>query len=524
MTDAPRVAFLVALVGVLFLTAGVGTVAAQSAPDCSTVTYNGAGTEANPYEVGNVDQLQCIEEQNLDASYEVASDIDASETSSWNSGKGFEPIGEITASGELKFNGTFDGQDYNITDLTIDRGSDFNTGLFDAVRSGTITNIGVVDADINGEEDVGGLVGFNEGTISESYVTGTISGGDDEVGGLVGTNDGGTIEKSYATALVEGADDRVGGLAGENFGTINKSYATGEVDGGDDNVGGLVGKNIPSLIGSSFTSGGKIKRSYATGDVNGSNRVGGLVADNFPGGKINDSYATGSVNSNGEVGGLVADNRGTVSDSYWDTQATGQSTSDGGTGLTTPEMKGDAATSNMLGFDFTDTWETVTNPDDYPILTWQTQTGSSPANFEVSIDSTNSPVPEGDTLQITATVTNTGGQQDTQDITGTASGLGSVTRTVMLDGDESRTETVSIPTSQGDAGSFTITVSSDDDTATTTVTVQDAGGGGSVVDNYRNSNGNVDTGGLQQAINDFIQDPNVDTGDLQAVINAFIQS
>ena len=57
----------------------------------------------------------------------------------------------------------------------------------------------------------------------------------------------------------------------------------------------------------------------------------------------------------------------------------------------------------------------------------------------------------------------------------------------------------------------------------------DGGGGGGddsgfSLDDYRNQNGRVDTGGLQRAINDFIQNPNVGTGDLQAVINAFIQS
>jgi len=213
-----------------------------------------------------------------------------------------------------------------------------------------------------------------------------------------------------------------------------------------------------------------------------------------------------------------------VTDSYWDTQTTGQPTSDGGTGLTTSEMTGSAATNNMQGFDFTSTWKTVTNPDDYPILAFQAEDDPDPANFEVSIDSTNSPVTEGDTLTVTGTITNTGGQQDTQDIIASTSGLGSVTRPVTLDAGESTTETVSIPTSTGDAGSFTITVESDDDTATTTVTVEsDGGGGGSVVDNYRNQNGNVDTGGLQQAINDFIQQ-SISTGDLQAVINAFIQS
>jgi len=55
---------------------------------------------------------------------------------------------------------------------------------------------------------------------------------------------------------------------------------------------------------------------------------------------------------------------------------------------------------------------------------------------------------------------------------------------------------------------------------------EDNGGGddsGFSLDDYRNQNGVVDTAGLQQAINDFIQG-NIDTGELQAVINAFIQS
>jgi hypothetical protein len=69
MTDTQRVLILIALVGVLYLSVAVGTVGAQTAPDCSTVSYNGGGTEANPYEVGDVDQLQCIKEQELNANY-----------------------------------------------------------------------------------------------------------------------------------------------------------------------------------------------------------------------------------------------------------------------------------------------------------------------------------------------------------------------------------------------------------------------------------------------------------------------
>jgi hypothetical protein len=472
----------------------VAIVIGGPAPDCSTVSYNGDGSEANPYEVGNVDQLQCIEEQGLDANYEVVSDIDASETDSWNGGDGFEPIGELNFRGDTEFNGTFDGADYTVSGLYIDRGSADDVGLFGGVGSGgrlenvSLENVNVsggtagglvgnnggnvtesyANGNVSGGFGVGGLVGYNRGNVTESYANGNVSGNDD-VGGLVGFNSGGTVGESYATGDVFG-DGNVGGLVGvQEAGTVRESYATGDVSADGVAVGGLVGGS------------GYVEESYATGDVSGDGNVGGLVGIS---GTVTESYATGSISGNDEVGGLVGSNdffgnRGNVTDSYWDTQSTGQSTSAGnGTGLTTSEMTGSAATSNMAGFDFTDTWKTVTSPDDYPILAWQTQTAPSPPNFEVSIDSTNSPVTEGDTLTVTATVTNTGGQQDTQTITASASGLGSITRPVTLNGGESTTETVSIPTSPGDAGTFTITVETADDTATTTVTINPAGGGG----------------------------------------------
>ena len=53
---------------------------------------------------------------------------------------------------------------------------------------------------------------------------------------------------------------------------------------------------------------------------------------------------------------------------------TGQPTSTGGTGLNTSEMTGSAARTNITGFDFTETWKAVTDPDDYPALAWQAET------------------------------------------------------------------------------------------------------------------------------------------------------
>ena len=45
----------------------------------------GSGTQADPYIIHNVSDLQAVE-NDLDAYYELANDIDASATSGWNAG------------------------------------------------------------------------------------------------------------------------------------------------------------------------------------------------------------------------------------------------------------------------------------------------------------------------------------------------------------------------------------------------------------------------------------------------------
>jgi len=117
---------------------------------------------------------------------------------------------------------------------------------------------------------------------------------------------------------------------------------------------------------------GTVSKSYARGAVDGSDDVGGLVGLN-EGGTVFESYAAGLVDGSIDVGGLVGRERrgGIVSSSYWDVETTGQSTSSGGVGLSTSDMTGSNARVNMREFDFTNRWETVTNPDDYPALAWQ---------------------------------------------------------------------------------------------------------------------------------------------------------
>jgi hypothetical protein len=94
---------------------------------------------------------------------------------------------------------------------------------------------------------------------------------------------------------------------------------------------------------------------------------------------VSDSYSTGSVAGNYSVGGLVGyASHGTVSNSFWDTQTSGQATSDGGTGKTTIEMHDIATFSGWRMIAVADlgtrdpsyTWNIV-DAVTYPFLSWQ---------------------------------------------------------------------------------------------------------------------------------------------------------
>ena len=194
--------------------------------------------------------------------------------------------------------------------------------------------------------DNGGLIGGqwmeNNVTIEYSSSTANVSGNGD-VGGLVGYNEGGTVYKSYSTGNVYSTNDWVGGLLGSTKdGNVSQSYSISDVEG-PGIVGGLVGDNY-----------GIISDSYSAGNVTGSgNDVGGLVGLN--GGSISDAYWDNESSS--QSNGIGTDNNG-------------QSV----TGLRTSEMRGSAAETSMSGLDFAANWEPVlsSNPnttgDGYPIL------------------------------------------------------------------------------------------------------------------------------------------------------------
>ena len=338
-------------------TATTDTDSGSTQADLNVSEIPGDGTRSNPYEISNVSELQAIE-GDLDANYTLVTDIDASNTAQWNNGSGFDPIGP---SFNNKFTGVLDGAGHTIDGLTINRSTEDRVGLIGVLDDeGTVRNVSVIDADITGNFYTGGLVGTSDGTVVSSSATGTVTSSSNNAGGLAGSNDG-LLTESSAQVTVTG-DAQIGGLVGLNAGTVRESYATGSVIASGDRVGGLVATNGDNATVSS---------SYATGTVTGNSKVGGLVGLNL--GTTQQTVAVGSISGSSDVGGLVGSNTasfsdtlGTVEDSYFDEQTTGQPTSAGNaTELTTAQMTGEAARTNMSGLDFNDVWTTT---ESYPKL------------------------------------------------------------------------------------------------------------------------------------------------------------
>ncbi len=251
----------------------------------------------------------------------------------------------------------------------IDRPSSSHLGLFGVVGEGAkISNIGVLDVFVNGNNHIGGLAGFNRGRITNSHTSGKVSYGQAilyglGVGGLVGTNQTtGMITNSYSFAEISGRK-KSGGLVGYNRGMIRNSYASGNVITGFE-IGGLVGE----------LANGEIINSHARGNVSGSRAVGGLVGLSSGNSRIVNSYVNSkSIRSGDNHGsGLVDVKTGSleVKASYWDTDTSGIMTSAGGEGKTTEQLQGPmAATGIYRGWndDDNDNWDFGTSQQ-YPVL------------------------------------------------------------------------------------------------------------------------------------------------------------
>ena len=328
----------------------------------------GDGTELNPYLVEDAEDLWAVR-NNLSAHYKQIADIDLNV---YSAGEGWIPIGQETA----EFTGVYDGNGYDIINLwsnsLVNHG-----GLFGRANGAKFKNINLRNVIIVSvaNDDVGGLVGravnMTEDSIYNCHVSGVINESNStgaRIGGVVGSCDSSgvySINKCSFEGIIKSSQSGssyIGGICGYCNTSIKNSYSLGNIVAPSAQLlGGLCGllqnnnvcsysyslvnineglnanaRYVGGLIGE-VRNGSRVLKSWARGGVSGIREVGGFVGSNL--GSIVDCYSTGFVVGNTNVGGFCGLNSGSIINSVWDTETSGQTTSSGGIGKTTAEMK-----------------------------------------------------------------------------------------------------------------------------------------------------------------------------------------
>lgn len=325
----------------------------------------GSGTVDDPYLIYDVNDLQAVE-NDLSAYYELANDIDASETSTWNAGAGFVAIGRTSP----YFTGQFNGNNHTIGGLYIDRATRCQ-GLFGRTDGAVIedvilTDVAITTNGISGDA-FGGLIGRAYNTnISNCHVSGSVAtraiagrvgdcggmlcgeyysygsscsitdcstggtlyseGGSCDLGGLVGlmwSNTAILVTDCYSSVDIETTGIYIGGFIGQPYGAnieITDCYATGNITNCYTYSGGF--------IGGTWTGGSiSISQCYATGNVVADSAawdIGGFIGWGYET-SIERCFATGDVTANySRGGGFIGTNEGSITNCYARGKVTGQ--------------------------------------------------------------------------------------------------------------------------------------------------------------------------------------------------------
>jgi len=350
----------------------VDAATAYTINDVANAFEDGSGTENNPYQIATLDQLNAVRYYPTACFIQIA-DIDASATTGWNSGSGWEPIG----SSGSQFTGKYNGQGYDITGLYINRSALSYIGLFGYANGSAVSNVELYNVDITGGNYTGGLIGYQTGSASvENCMSDGTVAGVSYVGGLVG----------YI---------RVGS-------SINNSLSRGEVSA-NSYLGGLIGRIYSDCdVLNSYSQADVIRNSGQTSTI-----IGGFIGQNYSGSIIN-CYSTGSVTyedvsaptDKGFAGSIYNDGMYySMAGNFWNTETSGQLTTSGtATGITKNEMRTLSIFTDAT-WDFQD--ESVNGESDiwginatensgYPFLSWEGLTHN-PSPFAGGIGTSDEP-------------------------------------------------------------------------------------------------------------------------------------
>gem|GEM_PF-3970509 len=355
----------------------------------------GDGGEDNPYQIARLSDLALVAQNSSTwgAYFVQTSDIDASQTSTWDDsddnsdGNKYNDANDLTMEGNnegfsslgnntIAFSGVYDGSGYKIDKLHINRSSTKYVGLFGKIAGvsdespAVIKDLQISHVSITGEGNIGGMAGYNfNSNISKCAVSGSImsSSSTGYVGGFVGYNVGQYCELSQSSSNViiesNGSGSYIGGFVGRNRGdaVISRCYSEGSVTGAGGKIGGFAGQ----------VNGSSVDNCYSTVMVSGtgtSTSIGGFCGSTYNG-TIEYCYSIGE-NTTYNTKGFLGTEGGTenrYTSNYLDTEASACDQSAlpiAAEGKTTSEMKNQ---STYVGWDFTNVWSIESG--NYPKLT-----------------------------------------------------------------------------------------------------------------------------------------------------------
>jgi hypothetical protein len=258
----------------------------------------GAGTQANPFLICSLANLRWLSEtlkywgsgafngsKVIPYYFLQTNDIDATETTLWNNGIGFSPIGTVNTTASVnhstEFFGIYDGSGFKIKNLFINTPPNNSPshytgiGFFGATQEATIKNLRLENINYTINHNlasgfsrfVGGLVGDDFlSTFLNCSVTGFITitretnQASTAIGGLIGSSGSSSIEFCYTRVVIDERlqNGRVGGMIGTfSFGTLKNSFSISSLFDETQKLstGGLIGLLFNSFIENCYIAG-----------------------------------------------------------------------------------------------------------------------------------------------------------------------------------------------------------------------------------------------------------------------------
>ena len=285
---------------------------------------NGSGSEDDPFLVETTTDMTTLADfiasSGVDYSgnhFKLVNDLDYTDTDY-----------KVIAAGTLKFQGTFNGNDKKIMNITYSSTatSDKYIGLFGTIgESGTLKNLTFESSTFEGHSYVGGMVGKLYGKVENCINRAEIrSAKGSYVGGIVCVGyEGSSIHNCENYGLVYASTSNVGGIASdmkENT-LVENCFNKGEISPSSSVGGGITYRSLGTIqncynesaydwktgFGGITSIGRYIYDCYNTADITTTGSAAGIaISTNGTDCVVENCYNTGNISGSGSVAGVIA--------------------------------------------------------------------------------------------------------------------------------------------------------------------------------------------------------------------------